>query len=57
MTLDEAAAFLKSERHTIVRWINDGVIPSGCYKRPGHRYIFSRRALQDWLEEGEATDD
>ena len=49
MTAAEAAAFLRLERKTIYRYVKQGILSAW---KPGRKYLFSKKKLQQWLEEG-----
>ncbi len=51
MTADEVAAFLRLDRKTIYGAAAAGKIPS---RRVGRRLLFSRRALEAWLQAEQA---
>jgi len=49
MNLVEAARFLKVNRNTLLKYVQEGSIPA---QKIGRQWRFSRRALLKWLESG-----
>lgn len=45
--VEQAAAYLACSKHRIYRLVSRSAIP---YRKEGARVLFSRRALDDWLE-------
>ncbi|CAK0776919.1 Helix-turn-helix domain-containing protein [Gammaproteobacteria bacterium] len=51
LSLDEAAAFLKSHPTTIRRMVSSGRIP--CYRPFSRRLVFLEEDLVEWLKSGQ----
>lgn len=51
MNSKEAADFLKISRGTLMKYVQEGLIPA---QKLGWQWRFSREALLKWLENGQA---
>lgn len=51
MSTQEATEFLKVSRGTLMKCVQDGIIPA---QKIGRQWRFSKRALLNWLERGQA---
>lgn len=51
MNSKEAAEFLKISRGTLMKYVQEGLIPA---QKLGWQWRFSRQALLKWLESGQA---
>lgn len=47
----EAAEFLKINRNTLRKFVQEGIIPA---QKLGRQWRFSKQALLKWLESGQA---
>jgi len=47
MRADEVCELLKISRNTLYEWCRQAIIP---YRRIGHLYFFSRKAIKDFIE-------
>ena len=46
----EAAEFLKVSRNTLMKFVQDGVIPA---QKLGRQWRFSKESLLEWLKKGQ----
>ena len=56
MTVEEVSEYLRLAKSTIYKLLNEGKLPG---RKIGGSWRFSRRALDEWIEEGvvRGTDD
>lgn len=54
MSTNEAADFLKVSRTTLMKFVQEGVIPA---QKLGRQWRFSKQALLKWLESGQVKKD